>query len=290
MLSPEQIEGGDRVGVARARRRPRARSGRVTVVLALGVVAVVLAWTAAPGVFAHRDPLAVDPDAAYRPPDAEFWFGTDGLGRDLYSRVVHGTAASVPAALLAVTIALLAGGLIGLVAGYFRGTVDDIASRVIDVALSVPSFLLAMSLITTFGFGTVPVAAAVGIVGIGSVARLMRAEVLRIAAQPYVAAARISGRGHAAVLALHVLPNASRPVAALAALEFAAAVLGISALSFLGFGAAPPSPEWGALVAAGRGSVSTEWWLSIAPGAVIAIVVVAVNVLSAALQPEEAGL
>jgi peptide/nickel transport system permease protein len=260
------------------------------VAAALVVVTLVAGWAIMPGRFARRDPFAVDPDATYRPPGATHWFGTDSLGRDLYARVVYGTAASVPAALLAVVVALLAGGLLGLLAGYFRGTVDDVVTRVIDVLLSVPSFLLAMSLITTFGFGTVNVALAVGVVTIGGVARLMRAEVLRIGSRPYVIAARVSGRGHLAVLLLHVLPNATRPVAALAALEFAAAVLGISALSFLGFGAAPPSPEWGALIAAGRGSVSTEWWLSIAPGVVIAVVVIAVNVLSSYLQPKEAGI
>ncbi|MEV0358726.1 ABC transporter permease [Nocardia sp. NPDC050697] len=266
--------------------RSRDRAG---VLLALAVPALIVGWMVAPGVFARHDPLAVDPAATYRPPGAEHWFGTDGLGRDLFARVVHGTSASVPAALLAVAVALLAGGLLGLVAGYFGGLTGDLVGRLVDVLLSVPSFLLAMSLITTFGFGTVNVALAVGLVSIGSVARLTRAEVLRIAARPYVTAARVSGRGHLAVLLLHVLPNATRPVAALAALEFAAAVLGISALSFLGFGAAPPSPEWGALVAAGRGSVSTEWWLGIAPGAVIAVVVIAVNALAAYLQPEEAG-
>lgn len=266
------------------------RAGRAGMIVAVGVLLVVAGWVLAPGVFARRDPYTVDPEATYRPPSAAHWFGTDSLGRDLFARVVHGTAASVPAALLAVVIALFAGGLLGLLAGYFRGPVEEVITRVVDVLLSVPSFLLAMSLITTFGFGTVNVALAVGIVSIGSVARLTRAEVLRIGSRPYVTAARVSGRGHAAVLLLHVLPNATRPVAALAALEFAAAVLGISALSFLGFGAAPPSPEWGALIAAGRGSVSTEWWLSIAPGVVIAIVVVAVNMLSSYLQPEEAGI
>ncbi|WP_329410086.1 ABC transporter permease [Nocardia vinacea] len=266
------------------------RSGRTGVVVALAMVTLVAGWAIVPGAFARRDPFAVDPDATFRPPGATHWFGTDSLGRDLYTRVVYGTAASLPAALLAVVVALLVGGLLGLLAGYFRGAVENVVTRVIDVLLSVPSFLLAMSLITTFGFGTVNVALAVGVVSIGSVARLMRAEVLRIGSRPYVTAARVSGRGHFAVLLLHVLPNATRPVAALAALEFAAAVLGISALSFLGFGAAPPSPEWGALIAAGRGSVSTEWWLSIAPGVVIAVVVIAVNVLSSYLQPKEAGI
>jgi peptide/nickel transport system permease protein len=269
--------------------RSADRFGRVAVVLALAVAVVVAAWAAAPGAFTARDPFAVDPAAAFGPPSAAHWFGTDGLGRDLYSRVVHGTAASVPAALLAVAIAVLAGALLGLVAGYFRGVADDVVTRVVDVLLSVPAFLLAMSLITTFGFGTTNVALAVGVVGIGSVARLTRAEVLRIRTRPFTTAALVSGRGHLGVLVLHVLPNAMRPVAAVAALEFAAALLGISALSFLGFGAAPPAPEWGALVAAGRGSISTEWWLSIAPGAVIGVVVVAVNVLSSYLQPAEAG-
>ncbi|MGQ4615012.1 ABC transporter permease subunit [Nocardia sp. R7R-8] len=270
--------------------RSRERTARVGVAAALVVIALVAGWVVAPGVFARRDPYAVDPDATYRPPSSTHWFGTDSLGRDLFARVVHGAAASVPAALLAVAVALVVGGLLGLLAGYFRGGVEDVVTRIVDVLLSVPSFLLAMSLITTFGFGTVNVALAVGVVSIGSVARLMRAEVLRIGSRPYITAARVSGRGHVAVLWLHVLPNAVRPVAALAALEFAAAVLGISALSFLGFGAAPPSPEWGALIAAGRGSVSTEWWLSIAPGAVIAVVVIAVNVLSSYLQPKEAGI
>ncbi|MDV6286799.1 ABC transporter permease [Rhodococcus jostii] len=270
--------------------RSRNRAGRVRLVLALLVMTVVAGWAIAPAVFTRRDPFAVDPDATFAPPGAAHWLGTDNLGRDLYARVVYGTASSVPAALLAVTVALLVGGLLGLLAGYLRGTVDTVVTRGIDLLMSIPAFLLAMSLITTLGFGTVNVALAVGIVSIASVARLMRAEVLRIGSRPYITAARVSGRGQLQVLFLHVLPNAMRPVAALTALEFAAAVLGISALSFLGLGAQPPSPEWGALIAAGRGSVSTQWWLSIAPGVVIAVVVIAVNVLSEYLQAEEAGI
>ncbi|WP_072803150.1 ABC transporter permease [Rhodococcoides yunnanense] len=269
--------------------RTSDRTGRLGIWLAGAVIVVVIGWAVTPGLFTRRDPYAVDPSNTFRAPGAAHWFGTDNLGRDLFARVVYGTASSVPAALLAVTVALIVGGSLGLFAGYFGGVIDSIAVRVIDVVLSVPSFLLAISLITTLGFGTINVALAIGIVSIGTVARLARSEVVRIRSRPYVTAALVSGRSHLEVVLLHVLPNSSRPVAALAALEFAAAVLGISAMSFLGFGAAPPSPEWGALIAAGRGSVSTEWWLSIAPGVVVAAVVVAVNVLSSYLQPKEAG-
>jgi peptide/nickel transport system permease protein len=261
------------------RRRPAAQT-----ILALLALLVVAAWMVAPGLFAADSPSAADLTHSLSAPSGAHLFGTDELGRDLFSRVVHGTTASLAAALLAVGVALGAGAVLGTLAGFAGGWADDLIARLADILLSVPALLLAMTLVTVLGFGSTQVALAVGLVSVATVTRLMRAEVLRISGADYVVAATVCGRSRAALLFLHVLPNALRPVFALAALEFAGAVLAISSLSFLGFGGQPAAQEWGALIAAGRDYIATAWWLAILPGSVVAAVVLAANVLSQALQ------
>jgi peptide/nickel transport system permease protein len=272
-------EAYDAMGAGRRSRRPPAAAVPAVLVLVL-----VAAWVAVPGWFAAHSPTAADPGHSLAAPSSGHPFGTDNLGRDVFSRVVHGTAASVGAASLAAGVALVVGSLLGVLAGFLGGWADDLISRLVDVLLSIPALLLAMTLVTVLGFGTPQVALAVGLVSVATVTRVMRSEVLRVSGADYVVAATVSGRGSGGVLWLHVLPNSLRPVLALAALEFAGAVLAISSLSFLGFGAQPPSPEWGSLIASGRSYIATAWWLTVLPGAVVAIVVWAANVLSRAVD------
>lgn len=245
-------------------------------VLAWAVLALVLLAAVAPGLFTDRDPLAaVGPRLT--PPGGEFLFGTDNLGRDLFSRVVHGTAESVKAVVIAVLVGLVVGSLLGLVAGYFGSWVDDVLMRGVDVLLAVPALLIALAFITALGFGTINIAIAVGIGNVASFARVMRSEVLRIKSSAFVEAATFAGIGRIRLLARHVLPNTAGPVLVLATLELGLALLSVSALSFLGFGTPPPAPEWGSLVAAGRDYLVAAWWMASVPGLVIAATVLSAN-------------
>jgi peptide/nickel transport system permease protein len=265
---------------ARLRHHPLTRPGAL---LALAVVVVVLAWALVPGAFTSHDPITGVPADALAPPGAAHWFGTDHLGRDLFARTVHGTALSVRAALVAVAVAAVAGSAIGVVAGFVGGRVDDVLMRGTDVLLAVPNLLLSLAVVTVLGFGTLEVALAVGVASVATFARLMRGEVLRVRRATYVEAAHLAGAGRASVVVRHVLPNAAGPVLALTTVELGGVVLAVSALSFLGYGATPPTPEWGSLVAEGRNYLASAWWYSTLPGAVIAVVVLAAGRLGRAV-------
>ncbi|MFE2999665.1 ABC transporter permease [Nocardia sp. NPDC059246] len=255
---------------------------------ASAVVLLVLAWAVAPAVFAGSDPLHGVPAQKLRGPSAGHWFGTDNLGRDLYARVVHGTGLSVSATVFAVLLGLIAGSLLGLVAGTAGGAVDTAIMRVVDVLLSIPDLLVALAMITVLGLGTRNVAIAVGVSLIARFARVMRGEVLRVRRAPYVEAAFASGVRWHTVLFRHVLRNAYGPVAALAAVDFGVAVLFVASLSFLGYGAVPPTPEWGSLVSDGRGFLATAWWLTTMPGLVIVVLVLSTQRIARALQQDGA--
>lgn len=269
---PLAIPGGWQARVGDVRRT-------VALVLALTVVAVALGWAFFPGVFATQSPFDTRVAWRLRPPSLAHWFGTDYLGRDVYARVVHGAALSLKATVIAVSLGATAGCVLGLLAGFSRRRVDDAVMRVVDVLLAIPSLLLSLMVVTVLGFGTVNVALAAGVATIATFARLMRAEVLRIKSHAYVEAAFGSGERWLSVLWRHILPNAAGPVLVLAGLEFGAAILAVSALSFLGFGAAPPAPEWGTLVAEGRNYLVRAWWLTAMPGGVIILVVLSTNSL-----------
>ncbi|ALG11542.1 ABC transporter permease [Kibdelosporangium phytohabitans] len=248
------------------------------------VVTVVLLWAFWPALFTSYDPISGVPKDKMRPPSAAHWFGTDEIGRDLFARVVHASALSLRATVLAVFVAFVIGSVLGLVAGFAGGLVDDGIMRFVDVLLAIPSLLLSLALVTALGFGTTNIAIAVGVASAANFARVMRAEVLRVRTATYVEAAYSSGVRWYGVLGRHVLPNARGPVIVLATLTFGTAVLEVSALSFLGFGASPPTPEWGSLVAGGRSFLGSAWWLTTFPGLTVAAVVLAANRLSHALD------
>ncbi|WP_286918196.1 ABC transporter permease [Pseudomonas sp. UBA6753] len=248
--------------------------------LALLIVLFALFAALAPQLLTSFDPYATSPADKLSAPGVVHWFGTDELGRDLYTRVVYGARLSVLAALLAVAIALLGGLGLGVLAGFAGGRVDAALMRLIDVLLALPGLLLALAIVTAIGFGTVPVAVAVGVGIIPGFARTTRAEVLRIKTLPYVEAARLGGASWARTLLRHVLPNAWGPVAVLATLDFGAAILATAGLSFLGFGAAPPAAEWGTLIANGRHFLITAPWVSLLPGLFVVAVVFSLNHLA----------
>ncbi|MGY4721217.1 ABC transporter permease subunit [Naumannella cuiyingiana] len=270
-----------RVRAARVRRRLRVRP---TVVLAIAWLAVVLLAALAPGLIAPGDPYAANGADSLLGPSPAHPFGTDQIGRDLLTRVVHGTGLSVQATLVAVGFGLVAGGLLGLLAGTVGGWLDQLAMRFVDVLMAFPALLLSLAFITALGFGTLNVAIAVGAGSIAASARVMRAQVMRVRLSPFVEAAATSGARRLTILRRHVLPHAIGPVLVLAVLDFGTAMLAVSSLSFLGFGAQPPTPEWGSLVAGGRSFLGSAWWLSTLPGLVVVATVLSANRLARALE------
>ena len=282
---PDTLAPAGRTG-ARTRRAVLFWLARPGLALSVVLVALVLVATLFPGLLTSSDPLASVPGQRLQPPSSTHPFGTDQLGRDLFARVVHGCSLTLRATGLAVAVGLVAGSVLGLLSGYLGGVVDDALMRLTDVLLAVPGLLLSLALVTALGFGTVEVAIAVGITSVAMFARIMRAEVLRVAGTPYVEAARAGGVRWYAVLLRHVVPNAAAPVLVYAAVDFGAVVLQVSSLSFLGYGARPPQPEWGALVAGGRDYLATAWWLTTLPGLTIAATVLAANRIARALDGE----
>jgi peptide/nickel transport system permease protein len=244
------------------------------------VLALVLLWALAPDLFTSQDPLLGDPSDKLLGPSWHHPFGTDQLGRDLYARVVHGAWLSLSGVFLAVALAVVVGSLLGLIAGYFGGLIDECVMRVCDVLLAVPSLLLSMAIITVLGQGAVKVAIAVGVAGVAGFARTVRSEVLKVRESGFVEAARTAGVHRWTVVFRHVVPNSYRPAVVLATVEFGTSLLAIAGLSFLGYGEPPPQPEWGSLISGGRDFLQSAWWLTTVPGLVVVAIVLSVNRIS----------
>ena len=270
--------------LARTRRPVGALLRRFGVILALGIILFAVLSAVVPQLLATYDPTATAPLDRLLPPSPTHWFGTDELGRDLYSRVVHGSALTIAATALAVGLALVVGLTLGVLSGFVGGLTDSIAMRIVDVFLAIPGLLLALAIVTALGFGTIPVAIAVGIGIMPGFARTTRAEVLRVRTLPYIEAARAGGASWTRILITHILPNSWGPVMVLAVLDIGVAILAVASLSFLGFGAAPPAAEWGTLIANGRNYLVTAPWVSLIPGLFVAVVVLSLNHLSKTLE------
>ena len=270
--------------LARTRRPVGPLLRRFGVILALGIILFAVLSAVVPQLLATYDPTATAPLDRLLPPSPTHWFGTDELGRDLYSRVVHGSALTIAATALAVGLALVVGLTLGVLSGFVGGLTDSIAMRIVDVFLAIPGLLLALAIVTALGFGTIPVAIAVGIGIVPGFARTTRAEVLRVRTLPYIEAARAGGASWSRILITHILPNSWGPVMVLAVLDVGVAILAVASLSFLGFGAAPPAAEWGTLIANGRNYLVTAPWVSLIPGLFVAVVVLSLNHLSKTLE------
>ncbi|MDU4841241.1 MAG: ABC transporter permease [Leclercia adecarboxylata] len=252
--------------------------------LAYAIIAAAALAAIAPGLFTHFSPIEGIAGAQRLAPQADYWLGTDQLGRDVYTRIIYGASHSLSAALVAVAMGLFIGTAIGVIAGAFAGRVESVLMRLVDVLLAIPSLLLSLTVIILLGFGTVNAAIAVGVASIASFARLARGEVVRIRHSDYVEAAFGSGGTFWTVLWRHILPNSLTAVLAFATLQFGQAILALSTLSFLGYGTPPPIPEWGLLIAEGRNYLSTAWWLTTFPGLVVIAVVLATNRISRQLS------
>ncbi|MCG2623331.1 ABC transporter permease [Arthrobacter sp. I2-34] len=252
----------------------RAGAGRARLWLTAVPLLLVLCWALFPALFSWQDPIAGVGAEKFQPPSGGHWFGTDHLGRDVYTRVVHGTSQTLLTAGLAVLVGLVAGTAVGLAAATAGRAADAATMRLVDVLLAVPGFLISLIVVTAFEPGPVSLGVGVGIASIASFARVVRSEVLRVRNLDFVEAAFLSGGTYRTVILRHILPNATGPVLALLAVDLGAAILAISGLGFLGFGAPPPTPEWGLLIAEGRQYLGSAWWMTSLPGLVIVATVV----------------
>ncbi len=218
------------------------------------------------------------------PPSRQHPFGTDELGRDVLSRMIWGSRISLKVGFVAVGIAVIIGIIIGAAAGYYGGWVDDILMRFVDMMLCFPSFFLILAVIAILEPSIYNIMAVIGLTGWMGVARLVRAEFLRIREMDYVKAARSIGASDIRIVFRHILPNALNPVIVAATLGVAGAILTESALSFLGIGVQPPTPSWGNMLTAGKNNMEIAWWLSVYPGLAILVTVLGYNLLGEGLR------
>jgi peptide/nickel transport system permease protein len=218
-------------------------------------------------------------------PSADHWLGLDELGRDVFSRIVYGARVSLVVAVVSVTLALVAGALIGAVAGYFGGAIDSALMRLVDVMLAFPSFLFAIGLVALLGTGLWQLMVAIGISNVPIFARLLRGSMLGVRTSPYVASARVLGLPSRRVLAVHMLPNAISPLIVAATLALATAIIETAGLGFLGLGSNDPAqPEWGAMLANTTRFLQTAPHLAFFPGAAIVITVLGFNLFGDGLR------
>ncbi|WP_449396067.1 ABC transporter permease [Devosia riboflavina] len=259
----------------------RLRRGRVPfgVVLA-GLILVFMAVCAvAPGFVAPYDPYAPDLLASLKPPSTAHIFGTDQLGRDIFSRVVHGASYSLYIGLCATALAVAAGILIGLSAGVAGGFIDLALMRVIDVLLAFPGLLMSMAVVAFLGTGVTNILIAIAIASIPGYARIVRAQVMVVRTSGYVEAARVLGQPPMRTLLRHILPNTVGPLIVLSTLGIGSAILQSAALSYLGLGPKAPTPEWGLMLSEGQGYLRRGWWVGIFPGVFATATIISTTVL-----------
>ena len=230
------------------------------------------------------DPSATEVSAQLQGPSRGHWLGTDQLGRDAFSRMMHGARVSLMVGFVAVGIALTIGILVGAMAGYFGGWVDNLLMRLVDVVIAFPSFFLILTVVALLKPSFWNVMVVIGLTGWTGTARFVRAEFLSIKEREYVQSARALGAGHRRIIFRHMLPNALAPVLVSATLGVAGAILTESGLSFLGFGVQPPLPTWGNILTEGRLYIFDAWWLTVFPGLAILLTVLAFNLFGEGLR------
>ena len=220
----------------------------------------------------------------YLPPSLEHLFCTDQYGRDIFMRMLFGARISLFVGLIAVAISLSAGALIGAVAGYYGGRVDDIFMRIMDIFLAIPSTLLAISIVAALGTNLLNLLLAMAISYMPSFARIVRSSILTVKSQEYIEAARACGTSTFRIILRHIIPNAMGPIIVQATLTVARIILGISSLSFVGLGIQPPTPEWGTMLSEGQSQMRYHPYLILIPGAAIALAVMALNLIGDGLR------
>ena len=249
-----------------------------------GILCMLLLMALLAPVLAPYDPLAQDLYQRLQPPSTDHWFGTDDFGRDILSRIVYGSRISLRIGLIAISLALTGGTLFGLVAGYRGGMVDMLIMRSMDLMLAFPSILLAIAIVAVIGPGIENAILAVSIVLVPQFARLVRSSVLTVREATYVEAARALGATESRLLFYSILPNCTAPLIVQTTLGMGAAILDAAGLSFLGLGAQPPVPEWGAMLSGGRELLLRAPWVMTFPGLAIFAVVLGLNLFGDGLR------
>ena len=247
--------------------------------LAMVGIAIILFWSLAAifaPIIAPRGPNAQNIGSRLQAPSAQYWFGSDELGRDVFSRVIYGAQISLPVGFVVIIFAMVFGSLIGASAGYFGGIYDLLIMRLADITLAFPSIVLALAIAAVLGPGITNALIAMVLVWWPEYARLMRGQVLSIKNNDFVSASIALGASPLRVLFTHILPNTFAPILVKASLDAGGAILNIAALSFIGLGAVPPTPEWGAMISLGRYKFY-NWWLTTFPGLAILMVVLGYN-------------
>ncbi len=251
------------------------------IVLGLLIMAIFAPWIAP---YQYDETI---PGARMKAPGAQFWMGTDNLGRDVYSRVVYGAAVSVTVGFGAVLLANILATAIGITSGYFGGAYDICVQRVVDAWQSFPFLVVILSLMAVLGPGLLNLILALGVLGAAAASRVIRGTTISVMQNTYVEAARALGAGHLRIMLRYILPNVAATVIILATIGLGGAILAESALSFLGFGVPPPYPSWGAMLSgSGRSFMYRAPWMAIWPGAAISLAVFGFNMLGDALRDE----
>lgn len=257
-------------------KRPAQIGGGIIVLLALCALSA--------GVIAPYDPYKLNTADRLKPPSARYWLGTDDLGRDQFSRIIYGTRTTLLIGVISVAIAMAIGIPLGVVSGYYGGRADLLIMRWIDIMLAFPYILLALAIVATLGPNLRNAMIAIGVSSVPGWARLVRGNVLAVRSTDYVTAAQALGASDGRVMVAHVLPNTLSSAVVLATLQYPAAVLAAAALSFVGLGAQPPSPEWGALLIGARDWIWTAPWLVNYPGVAIFLTILGFNLFGNALR------
>jgi len=249
------------------------------VILAIFAFAAIFADVVAPHHYAQQHL-----DNVFEFPNRTFWLGTDNTGRCVFSRIIYGSRISLQVGFISVGISLFAGGGLGVIAGFYGGHIDNYIMRFMDVLLAIPTMLLAIVIASTLGPGLGNLMLAVGISAVPGFARIVRASILSIKEMEFVEAARLAGCSDRRIMLRHLMPNILAPIIVQITLGLALAILNASSLSFLGLGMQPPTPEWGAMLSAGRAFIRQFWHLTAFPGIAITIVILAFNMLGDGLR------
>ena len=274
-------------GQARAQslwRAAKRLGGNPAAMLGLVILLVLVAVAILAPTLSPYGPYEQNLSRRLLPPSADHWFGTDQLGRDIYSRVLHGASITLQIAVLAAAIAGPIGLIVGATAGYLGGWVDTVAMRVVDVFLSFPALILALAFVAALGAGINNAVIAIALAAWPPIARLARAETLSVRKSDYIAAARLTGAGPLRIIVRHIMPICVPSVVIRVTLNMAGIILTAAGLGFLGLGAQPPMPEWGAMLASGREFMLTHWWIATMPGIAILLVSLAFNLLGDGLR------
>jgi ABC-type dipeptide/oligopeptide/nickel transport system permease subunit len=249
----------------------------------IGLGGLILLALLAP-ILAPFDPTRLNYEALLQPPDPDHWFGTDQLGRDLLSRILWGGRLSLAVSFLGIVLGLVSGSLIGLVAGTYGGWLDAALMRAVDVLLAFPTLLLLLSLVALWGPGLTTLVIALGISAMPGYARLVRGSTLAIKNQEYIVAAQVIGASKRRIMTRHILPHLAGILLIYNTTDWGSAILLAAGLSFLGLGAQPPSPEWGAMLNAGLPFLREAWWLTTFPGLALFSAVLSINLLGEGLR------